>query len=64
MDTPFVALFGPTDPRRHLPAAKNSIVLKKDVVCSPCYKPKCKSRKCMRSITAEDALQAAERLLS
>ena len=63
MDTPFVALFGPTDPLRHLPAAKKSLVLKSDVPCSPCYKPKCKSGKCMETITPEEALEAVERLL-
>ncbi len=63
MDTPFVALFGPTDPRRHLPMAKKSLVLKKDIPCSPCYKPKCKSGKCMESITPEEVLQAVERFI-
>jgi lipopolysaccharide heptosyltransferase II len=63
MDTPFVALFGPTDYRRHLPMAKKSLVLKKDIPCSPCYKPKCKSGKCMESITPEEVLQAVERFI-
>jgi len=63
MDTPFIALFGPTDPRRHLPPAKNYIVLKKELSCSPCYKSKCKSRKCMGSITPEEVLEAVDKLL-
>ena len=64
MDTPFIALFGPTDPRRHLPPAKNYIVLKKELSCSPCYKSKCKSGKCMSSITPEEVLEAIDKLLT
>jgi lipopolysaccharide heptosyltransferase II len=63
VDTPFVALFGPTDPRRHLPPAKKYIVIKKDLPCSPCYKSKCRHKKCMELITAEEVLEAVEKLL-
>jgi len=62
-DTPFIALFGPTDPRRHLAQAKNYIVIKKDLPCSPCYKSKCKIKKCMELITPEEALEAIDKLL-
>jgi lipopolysaccharide heptosyltransferase II len=61
--TPFVALFGPTDPRRHLPPAKNYAVINKDLSCGPCYKPECKTIKCMEEITAQEVLQAVDRLL-
>ncbi|MFA5089919.1 MAG: lipopolysaccharide heptosyltransferase II [Candidatus Omnitrophota bacterium] len=60
---PFVALFGPTDPRRHLPPAEKYIVIKKDIACSPCYKPKCKLKRCMHLITAREALEAIEKML-
>lgn len=63
MDVPIVALFGPTDPRRHLPPAKNYVVIKKDLSCSPCYKSKCRTKKCMGSITAQEVLEAIEKLL-
>ncbi len=63
MDVPFVALFGSTDPRRHLPPAKKFTVIKKDLPCSPCYKPKCRKVKCMESISADEVLEAIERLL-
>lgn len=63
VSTPFVALFGPTDPRRHLPPAKNCVLLKKDVPCGPCYKSKCAKGTCMSSITPEEVLAAVERLL-
>jgi len=60
---PFVALFGPTDPRRHLPMAGDCQVINKDLPCSPCYKTKCLSKKCMKLITAEEVLEAIEKLL-
>lgn len=63
VNTPFVAFFGPTDPRRHLPPAKRSIVIKKALECSPCYKPKCKTKKCMEIISVEEVLDAVNKLL-
>lgn len=63
VNTPSVALFGPTDPGRHIVPSKNCLVIKKDLECSPCYKPKCKSKKCMELITVEEVLEAIEKLL-
>ncbi len=62
-NTPFVALFGPTDYRRHLPPAKDFVVLKKNLTCSPCYKSKCKTKRCMELIKPEEVLEAIEKLL-
>jgi len=61
--TPFIALFGPTDFRRHLTPAKECIVLKKDLPCSPCYKSKCKANKCMQLIKPEEVMEAVDKLL-
>ncbi|HTZ11641.1 MAG TPA: GT4 family glycosyltransferase PelF [Candidatus Margulisiibacteriota bacterium] len=61
--TPFVALFGPTDSRRHLPPGKDFIVLKKDLSCSPCYKTKCRKSSCLGAITPEEVLEAVNALL-
>lgn len=63
MNTPFVALFGPTDPARHLPPAKDFVVIRKELDCSPCYKRKCKSRKCMEMIKPQEVLEAIKNLL-
>jgi len=61
---PSIALFGPTDPLRHLAPAKGCIVIqKKGLPCSPCYKSRCKTKKCMFSITPEEVLEAVEGLL-
>jgi len=61
--TPVVALFGPTDPRRHMPPADKCVVIKKDIECSPCYKEQCKEIKCMQLIKPEEVLEAVEKLL-
>ncbi len=61
---PFVAFFGPTDPRRHLPLQSSSVVLQKG--CAPCYKDTCKKKghACMEKITVQDCLAAIEELLN
>ncbi|MFH1269458.1 MAG: lipopolysaccharide heptosyltransferase II [Candidatus Omnitrophota bacterium] len=62
-NVPFVALFGATDPRRHLPPAKECAVIKKDLNCSPCYKTHCKTIKCMEAIKPEEVLEVVDKLL-
>ncbi len=65
MRTPFVALFGPTDPERHVPKTKAYKVLKSGIKCSPCYKPVCrKNNRCMKDIKVEDVLSVVEELLA
>ncbi|MEW6075067.1 MAG: lipopolysaccharide heptosyltransferase II, partial [Candidatus Omnitrophota bacterium] len=61
--TPFIALFGPTDPRRHLPPAKRFVVIQKALPCVPCYKPECAHKKCMEAISAEEVFEAVTALL-
>lgn len=63
VDTPVIALFGPTDPKRHVPPARVCSVIRKELPCSPCYKSKCAHAKCMRSITAEEVMAAVDQLL-
>jgi lipopolysaccharide heptosyltransferase II len=63
VSTPFVALFGPTDPRRHLLPAGNSVIIQKDTGCGPCYKSKCGKGRCMSAITPDEVLAAVEKLL-
>ncbi|HNV85777.1 MAG TPA: lipopolysaccharide heptosyltransferase II, partial [Candidatus Omnitrophota bacterium] len=64
--TKFVALFGPTDPRRHLPPAKNFAVIQKKLSCVPCYSGRCKVKEflCMPSIECEEVFQRIEQLLA
>jgi lipopolysaccharide heptosyltransferase II len=57
VNTPFVALFGPTDPKRHLPPASQFSIIYKDIKCSPCYKTKCESRECLKQISSEEVFK-------
>ncbi|MFH1380928.1 MAG: glycosyltransferase family 9 protein, partial [Candidatus Omnitrophota bacterium] len=64
VDTPFIALFGPTDPKRHLVPIERSEVVKKDLKCSPCYKRVCdKGYICMRSIKPDEVYSKIVKLL-
>lgn len=61
MGRPLVALFGATDPARHVAPSENCVVLCKagELRCSPCYKPECRKRvNCMRKITVDEVLGA------
>ncbi|MBL7085218.1 MAG: lipopolysaccharide heptosyltransferase II [Candidatus Omnitrophica bacterium] len=63
MKTPVVALFGPTDPRRHAIASTKQVVIKKDLPCSPCYRRHCRKHSCMQEISTEEVFEAVKRLL-
>jgi len=64
--TPTVALFGPTDPRRHVPPTFTGQVIKKEVFCSPCYSPHCRTitHACMKRIEVEEVVSAILALLA
>jgi len=65
MGTPVIALLGPTDPIENAPYGKAaSIVLRKDVPCSPCRKRECDNLICMDAIAVEDVLEAVEQILA
>jgi lipopolysaccharide heptosyltransferase II len=59
--TPCIALFGPTDPERHVLPSKICVVISKrnELRCSPCYNPACvKNFACMKKITVDEVLAA------
>jgi len=56
--TAFVALFGPTDPKRHLPKASNFDLINKQVDCAPCYRSHCFRNSCMKKITVDEVFNA------
>ena len=65
MQTPVVALFGPTSAKITGPYTDKTPyrVIQKDVGCAiPCYNLDCYDNKCMQAITVEDALKAVEKL--
>jgi lipopolysaccharide heptosyltransferase II len=64
VNTPTIALFGPTSPIRHAPYGAGHVVIQKQVKCSPCYERTCrKNHECMKAIEVKDVLQHAENLL-
>ena len=63
VNTPIVALFGPTDPMRHIPPTEKIMIVKKDLPCSPCYKRSCKTIDCMCDIHIEEVLTSVKELL-
>lgn len=65
-DTPCVALVtGMDDPTRWRPIGNQVTVLSEPVVCSPCYRSRgCAAMSCVRDITPESVLRAAEPFLS
>ena len=63
MKTPVVALFGPTDPRRHTLLGARQVVIKKKIDCSPCYRRDCRKHSCMKEITKEAVFGAVKILL-
>ncbi len=64
--TPLVCIFGSTDPALTGPPINgNSIVIKKDIECSPCFERKCRKGNllCMDLITSDEVFDAVKRLI-
>jgi len=62
--TPVVALFGPTDPQRTGPMGERHEIVYHPQPCGPCMNPSCAGRPCMSSITVDEVLSAAVRVLA
>ena len=60
-----MALFGSTDPQKTAPLNDRAVVIHPDEVsCTPCFKPECpEDLECMKAITTDEVLIAAEGLL-
>ncbi len=64
LDIPLIAIFGSTNPVTTSPAGEKSIVVHKDVSCSPCLKKTCPTDfRCMDLIGVDDVCDAARILL-
>jgi len=63
---PTVAIFGPTkDYETSQWQNPKGVIVKKEIECAPCMKRECplKHHECMKSITAQDVIKEAERIL-
>jgi len=59
--TPCVALFGPTDPKRHFLSGEGHVLITRqaEFKCAPCYKPNCQKKiNCMKKITVDEVFDA------
>ncbi len=65
VNTPVVAIFGPTSHKKYAPAGPDDIVLRRDLTCSPCEQSLCPkgTRQCMKLIGAEEVFQACKKIL-
>ena len=62
--TPVVGIYGPTDPIVNAPyGGTPSIIVRKELPCSPCRNRGCNDVKCMEAITSRDVLDAVKTLL-
>ncbi|MCM8768929.1 MAG: glycosyltransferase family 9 protein [Candidatus Omnitrophica bacterium] len=59
--TKTLAIFGPTDPRKHCPPGARYI--SKRLSCGPCYQKFCVRLDCLKSITPEEVLSQAKVML-
>lgn len=51
LEKPSIALFGPTDPKRHAPPNPHLTILQEKVECGPCYQATCSHHSCMVKLT-------------
>ena len=64
LDIPLIAIFGSTNPTTTSPAGRKSVVIYKDVSCSPCLKEVCPTDfRCMDLIGIDDVYDAAKNIL-
>jgi heptosyltransferase-1 len=64
VETPVIALFGPTDPARTGPYGKGHTIVRTELQCSPCFLKRCASKKCMKEILPEQVLALVENRLT
>jgi heptosyltransferase-2 len=64
LNIPTIAIFGSTNPVTTAPAGNKSIIVRREVPCSPCLKKTCPTDfRCMKLISVEDVLPVAEKLI-
>ncbi|TKJ37136.1 MAG: lipopolysaccharide heptosyltransferase II [Planctomycetes bacterium B3_Pla] len=64
LDVPAVVIMGPTDPRHTAANLDRTVVVRKELDCSPCHKKVCPlEHQCMTEITADEVLAVAAKLL-
>ncbi|MCX5837846.1 MAG: glycosyltransferase family 9 protein [Deltaproteobacteria bacterium] len=62
--TPVVALFGPTDPARTGPCGPGHRIIRKGLSCSPCFRKRCETPRCMTDVSVEEVFTAVKEMLA
>jgi len=64
LDVPVVVIMGPTDPRYTASNLDHTVVIRKEMDCSPCHKKACpREHQCMKEIAPTEVFTAAKKLL-
>jgi heptosyltransferase-2 len=64
LNIPTVAIFGSTNPVTTSPVGEKTIIVRKEISCSPCLKETCPTDfRCMNLITVDDVLTAAKKIM-
>ena len=63
METPVVAIFGPTAPWRTGPYGSGHRVVRADPECSPCFKRQCETMDCMHQISVDQVFDAVSKII-
>jgi len=64
VQTPTVAIFGPTDERKYGPTSPRRRVVRRRLFCSPCEQALCRfQHECMRFVNPDEVYEAARQLL-
>jgi heptosyltransferase-2 len=62
---PTIAIFGSTNPVTTGPAGIKTVIVHRDVACSPCMKETCPTDfRCMDLITVDDVYETARKVLT
>lgn len=64
VETPVIALFGPTDPARTGPYGAGHTIIRTELSCSPCFLKKCSTKKCMENISPQQVFAAVKKKLT
>jgi len=64
VNTPVVALFGPTAPWRTGPMGEQHQVIRADLPCSPCFKRQCPTSDCMNHIRVDQVLEGIAQVMA
>lgn len=59
---PVISLFGPTDFVVNRPYSRKSVIIRKDVPCSPCKNKNCKTRECLMNISVDEVFEAINKI--